>query len=312
VLWEPYVSKAVADGAQVLLDSSKLKGYIVDVLVARRKFLRENPELVRCAVGAYLRAAHSAERSSGGMAELVLEDSRTAGGERLDRAQAEKLVGGIHWKNTLENYAHFGLASSAESGGAQHLEDMVANITTVLMKTGALKADPLAGKASTLFYDAVLKDLKAEGFHPARRLAVVEGMGPAPGEMGAVRGEAELGKLRDEQWRTLAPVGEMKMEPIAFARGTARINLQSQRELARLANLLKSLPRYYLAVIGHARAEGDPEANRKLARERAEEAVKILVAEGLAPSRVRAEADQPSDRDGSAQSVSFRVGQMPY
>ena len=178
VLWEPYVSRAVADGAHVLLDSSRLKGYIVDVLVARRKFLLDNPEVVRSVAAAYLRAAHAAERGSGGMAGLVMEDSRTAGGERLDRAQAEKLVAGIQWKNTLENYGHFGLAGASEAAGVQHLEDMVANITTVLVKTGALKSDPLAGKASTLFYDSVLKDLKAGGFHPSKRLAVIEGLEP--------------------------------------------------------------------------------------------------------------------------------------
>ena len=45
-LWEPYVSKALAEpDAHVLLDSSRLKGHIVDVLVARRGFLKEQPAL---------------------------------------------------------------------------------------------------------------------------------------------------------------------------------------------------------------------------------------------------------------------------
>lgn len=112
VLWEPYVSRAVQEGARVLLDSSKLSGYIVDVLVAQREFLRGNPDLVGKVVSAYLRAAYSYARKPDGMAELVREDAEATGGEGLDEEQARSLVKGIQWKNTLENYAHFGLLVS--------------------------------------------------------------------------------------------------------------------------------------------------------------------------------------------------------
>jgi ABC-type nitrate/sulfonate/bicarbonate transport system substrate-binding protein len=312
VLWEPFVSKAVDDGARVLLDSSKLKGYVVDVLVAQRKYLRDNPEVVTKVVAAYLRAAYSVDRRKDGMVDLVISDSKLAGAQRLDRRQAQQLVKGIRWKSTLENYAHFGLLTAGESKGSQHLEDMIANITGVLLKTGALPRDPLGGKTHTLFYDGTLRELKAAGFHPAKRLAVIDGVGPGISELGAIRTEGTLARLSDQQWDSLVPVGELKVKPIAFGRGTARINVQSERELARLAGLLKSLPAYYLLVVGHARAEGDPEANRKLAGSRADAALKYLVSQGLERNRVRARAAKPSGKGGGAQSVSFVVGQLPY
>jgi ABC-type nitrate/sulfonate/bicarbonate transport system substrate-binding protein/outer membrane protein OmpA-like peptidoglycan-associated protein len=312
VLWEPYVSKAVDDGARVLLDSSKLTGYIVDVLAVRRQFLRDNPDVVRSVVQAYLRTAYSYGRQEGGMARLVREDARAAGGEELDEAQAQKLVAGIQWKSTLENYAHFGLLSQQESGGAPHLEDMIANIANVLGKTGAIEADPLAGKASTLFFSGTLSDMKNASFHPSKKLALIEDVGAGIGELDKVRTDAELAKLSDEQWGSLVPVGELSAKPIAFARGTARINLQSQRELARLARLLESWPQYYLLVVGHARAEGDPEANMRLAMDRANAATAFLAAEGISENRIRAKAGKPSSRGGAAQSVSFTLGQLPY
>ena len=276
VLWEPYVSRAVDEGGQVLLDSSKLKGYIVDVLVAQREFLRDNPGLVRDVVGAYLRAAYSYGRRKGGMVGLVLEDAKATGAERLTEKQAGKLVGGIQWKNTLENYAYFGLLPAEHSGGAQHLEDIITNITRVLVKTGALAEDPLSGKASALFYNKTLAELKAADFHPGKKLDIMEGVGPGVADLEKVRVDAELGRLEDEQWEALLPVGELKVKPISFARGTSRINLQSRRELGRLAKLLQSWPQYYHSVVGHARAEGDAEANMKLARERSRAAVQFL------------------------------------
>ena len=107
-------------------------------------------------------------------------------------------------------------------------------------------------------------------------------------------------------------MGELSVRPIAFGRGTARMNMQSQRELTRLASLLESWPQYYLLVVGHARAEGDPEANMRLAMERANAATAFLTAQGVSENRIKARAGKPSSRGGAAQSVSFMLGQLPY
>jgi len=310
VLWEPFVSRAVEEGARVLLDSSKLRGYIVDVLVARREFLRDNPDLVAAFVGTYLRTAYSLSRQTGGMAKEVREDAERAG-EKLDEKQAGQLVDGIHWKNTLENYAHFGLLPSAEAGAATHLEDMIARIVGVLVQTGALGADPLDGKASRIFYDGTVAKLKADGFHPARKISILQGVDDGA-KMGAVAVDAELKKLSDEEWNKLVPVGELRVKAISFARGTSRLHIGSRRDLTELAKMLAAWPTYYVEVIGHARKEGDPEANRKLAESRAKAARDFLVEQGLNANRVRARTAPSTKTNGSAQSVSFVVGQPPY
>ncbi|MAJ17228.1 MAG: hypothetical protein CBC27_09925, partial [Opitutia bacterium TMED67] len=75
VLWEPHVSQAKKiKGVKVLLDSSKIKGLIVDVLVARREYLRDHPEKVRSVIEAYSRAAHHYRNEPQGFAGLVLSD----------------------------------------------------------------------------------------------------------------------------------------------------------------------------------------------------------------------------------------------
>ena len=76
--------------------------------------------------------------------------------------------------------------------------------------------------------------------------------------------------------------------------------------------MLDSFPSFYLRVIGQARAVGDPEANRRLARSRAESVVSFLNTEGVIADRIRTEAAQTASRSGSAQSVRFELGQVPY
>ena len=312
VLWEPHVSRCLeVEGAHVLLDSSNLRGLIVDVLVAQRSFLKSHPDLVMKTVEAYLRAAYTYSREEGGLEDLFIEDAKKTGMDSLSADQARKLRETIQLKNTLENYAHFGLLAKGESKGLTHIEDVILSITRVLVRTGALEDDPLGGKSETLFYDGTLKKMKEGQFHPAS-LGLVQGVGPGSEELEAVRGEKTLKRLSDDEWERLVSIGTLNADPIRFARGTARINLQSQRDLDDLAARLESLPRYYLRVVGHTRAEGDLEANRKLAQERADATVKYLVEKGIVPDRIRAEAAQAEGSGGEAQSVAFVLGQLPY
>lgn len=309
VLWEPFVSRAVKDhNCEILLDSSKIEGYIVDVLVVRRAFLLEHPDQVNTFVEAYLRAAFTHHQRDGGFVELIQKDSVSAG-KRLSKAQAEQVVQGIQWKNTLENYAHFGLD---EGGTLPHLEDMISNIVDVLIKTDAVQKDPLSGKYHTLFYQKVLADLRAKDFHPGRRLNVAEGIGESLESMESVRITKEAKALSEMQWEQLRPVGELRIKPLDFVRGSSRISMTSQRDLRELAKQLKTFPEFYVRLIGQTRAEGDAEANRILAEERADGVARALISEGVGEQRIRTEAAPSLEKTGAAQSVRFIVGQLPF
>ena len=309
VLWEPYVSQAVNRyGYQILLDSSKLKGYIVDVLIARRDFLRDHPQRVSVVVKAYLRAAYHFHQQPEGMRQLIQTDAaQSGGGGRLDDAQAQNVVQGIQWKNTLENFAHFGLAGATEQ---QHIEDIIINIVDVLVKTKAVERDPLEGRHHTLFYRQILAELKDEGFHPAKNINLISDLGAELEE--TVRITAEAPALSEAQWAQLRPVGELKIRPIVFVRGSNKISLTSKRDLSETAKKLKTFPEFYLRVIGQTRAEGDAEANRRLAEQRAQAVAQYLAEAGLGGQRIRTEAMPSQNQAGAAQSVRFIVGQLPY
>jgi len=312
VLWEPYVSKALEEpDVHVLLDSSQLRGYIVDVLVANRRFLKEDTAgLTRSVLEAYLRAAYEADSRPDGMQQLVIEDARTLGSP-LTPAQAQRLAAGILWKNTLENYAHMGVVPPGQGKRLQNLEAIIRNIIGVQVQTGALKENPLSGKESSLFYNAILEELHDADFHPARKLAALTGIDDEHG-LAEIRADENLAALSDADWDALVEVGTLRVDKIHFGRGSARMNVSGERELEALAEKLEAWPHYYLRVIGNAARRGDPESNRALAKSRAEAAVAGLTRLGVSPMRIRAEARDPKGTGAEAQSVAFVVGQREY
>ena len=305
-MWEPYVSRALQEeGAHVLLDSSKLKGFIVDVLVARRDFLIDNYEAAGAVLEAYARTAFA---SQGHMPEIVMEDA-AAGGESLGRVAAEQIVRGIEWKNSLENYAHFGL--QGDTHALENIEDIILKVTDVLVQTGALEGEALSEGANSLFFDKLLHDMKAARFHPARDLDILGDADPGGAAL-AVRETRALKSLSVAQWESLVTVGELRVRPIRFGRGTSRLTVQSQHDLAALSATLQSWPQYYLTVIGRVRPSGDETAALALAGQRASATVKRLESSGVAAARIRAKAEIGAADTADAQSVSFVVGELPY
>ena len=290
VTWEPVVSELLLnDQMPVLVDSSKQSGYIVDALVVSRDYLIKNEPVVRQVIESYFRALYSyRERSK--LETLLLRDAAAAGSS-LTSAQAKRLVDGIVWKNTQENYAHFGLRSASVS----HVEDMIDRIKRVLQETGGLSNDPTGGDSSRLFFERILSELQSAGFHP--------GMSPE-----AIRGETRLKALSDTAWDSLVPVGTLSVPSLIFARGTSRLTGRSKSILDELVGKLESWPQYYVMIRGNSGSRGDPEANRKLAKQRAEAALQYLESKGVAAERIRA---TEGDATGSM-SVTFVLGQPPY
>jgi outer membrane protein OmpA-like peptidoglycan-associated protein len=275
ILWEPFVSKMLENpNTHVVLDSSSFRGYIVDVIVVSRDYLLKEEAVVRDFMESYFRAAYSYRKEMG---KLVFNDSRLTGAP-LTNQQTDRLVSGIWWKNTSENYAHLGLAPQP----LQHIEDIISNITNVLVTTGDIDTDPADGKPN---------------LHPG---------------IEDVRDEsAELPALTDAEWEKLMPVGKLNVPELVFARGTDRLTEQSLVILDELIEKLKTWPTFYLTIQGNAVQVGNPEANKQLAQARAKAAEGYLVSGGISPMRVRAITRQVAGTRGTS-SVQFVLGQAGY
>lgn len=303
-MWEPDVSKALQEkDAHILIDSSKLKGYIVDVLVVRREFIIDNFDVIKNIIEAYARTVY-ANRNK--MVKMVIADARSLN-DTLSEKEASQTVKGIEWKNTLENYAHFGIKNAHS---VENIEDIIIKITEVLLKTGALKSDPIDGRANNLYFNKILLAMKENNFHPSREISVISGMDLGNNE--TLRGAAKLKKLTTRQWLSLVEVGEMRIDPIQFGRGTARVNIKSRRELEKLAKTLKSWPQYYLTVTGQVRPGGNEEEALKLAKARADATVGVLTSNNVPIERIRSFSKIAASDTAEAQSVTFMISQFPY
>jgi outer membrane protein OmpA-like peptidoglycan-associated protein len=286
VTWEPYVAQLLEnDQLHVLVDSSKFTGYIVDTLVVSRDFLLKQQNVVQQILDSYFRSMNTF-RETTQLKDLVLTDAKRTN-TKLTDAQAERLLKGIHWKNTQENYAHFGLRAEK----VVHIEDMLARIAGVLKASGALANDPTSGQYSRLFYDRALASLQASNF--------------LPDEM--IRQDRQLVELTDDQWNSLVPVGTLSVPELVFARGTANLSDVSRRILDELAEKLRSWPAFYLKVEGNAASGGNPQANLALAARRAEATVEYLKSLGVPAPRMRS----LSGKIGTSRVV-FVLGELPY
>ncbi|MFA4845627.1 MAG: OmpA family protein [Patescibacteria group bacterium] len=309
VLWEPYLSKALKiPGVHRLLDTSQVRGIIVDVLLARREFLRDHPDQVKSVIATYLRTLYSyQERGEEGMMALLVEDGKKTG-EIVESEEARAMVKGIRFWNTTENYALFGLLPSQEMAGLPSLRDTILNIGRILVASGAFATMPVQDSGE-LYFDGVLRDLQSGGFHPRSKLGVVD---VPKGDIGAVRVAEELPTLAEAEWDKLTTVGHLRIPVIEFRRASSELSIEGGRSVDDITRQLHSYPTFYLTVVGHARADGDQAENEKLALARAQSVATQITTRGIPIHRVRVKAMPPAGTSGESQSVSFLLGQKPY
>ncbi len=252
VLWEPYVSMALASSpdAHVLVDSSYCPGFIVDVLVVQKAYMnrKENREQVQKIVRAYLETVHHHRND---MAKVVRADWQQMVDEKkfprpLDETQAHRVARGIRWKNTSENYAHLGLLPGPR---VEPLEQMIGRIAEFLDKKAGAVSKRL--EAATLFDRGICQEISAGWRPPAEENLLTSD----PTKKDIVRRE------------DLVEVVGVSLKAISFLRGGARIDLAlAGVELEDLASRMKNWPRYYLEITGHAL--GDTPEDRELAGKR--------------------------------------------
>lgn len=307
VLWEPYLSMALQDSsAATLIDSSQMSGIIVDILVVNREYLRDHRSTVQQVVEAYFRTLYRLTNDQS-LAAVIQEDAERFGGEKITRAQADALATGIQFKNTMENWAHFGIGPAQP--GMRHIEDMCSRLVRILLETRTIDRDPTGGNSAMLFYGGVLADLHTNNFHPGSKLGVLQ-TGQTPEQ---VRADGSLEELAPEEWTQLLPVGHLRVADIEFRRASAKLTTDAEATLAGLADSLSTFPQYYVVIEGNARNVGDLEANRRLAEARAAAVREFLVGKlGVPGNRIRAVGQIPSDTGGEAQTVTFLVGQRPF
>ena len=290
VVWEPFVSQMlVNDSLHVLTDSSKFTGYIVDTLVVNRDFLTKHEPIVEIVLESYFTSLF-AFREPAKLSQLMIEDAKLTK-LQLEPNQVAKMIQGIQWKNTQENFAHFGL----RPGAIVHIESILERVSKVLKSTGAIDREPSSGKWNSLYFDRPMKQIMSRNFYPGVQSETI-------------REELALREITDEQWSSLVSVGTLSVPELVFTRGSSTLTGRSKSILDELAVKLQAWPQYYLMIKGTASNLGDVQANAQLAAKRAKGALEYLESAGIPKARMRT---VPGEITGETK-VTFGVGEIPY
>jgi len=274
VLWEPDVSKALADPAYVKLigtdDTDKL---IVDVLLASRRVVQEQPAAITMLLEQYFETLRAYDAAP---AKLRGELGEASG---ADAAQVEAMLSGVRWATLNENGGlWFGVTPSGlpeEEGLVRAINGAVAVLTAV----GDFDANPLPDQDP---YRLTNRQFVADLYLRDRDGAPDRGQATASLSR-------PFEPLDEDAWSRLAEVGTLKIEPIGFARGTASLDDDSRTALDAIATKLGHYPNYRLMIRGHTGTGGDAAANLELSKRRAEAVLEHLATRyDMDPDRIRA------------------------
>lgn len=298
VLWEPDVSRALADGKIAkLLGTEDTEKLIVDILLVRRELSSDRPEVVRELLSQYFRTLkHYREAPD----ELR---SDVAAATSLPAEQVDAMLQGVRWASLQDNaLAWFGLAVQGQDS-RDGIIDAIEGAVEILVAAGDFGSSPLPdGDPYRILYSEPIEQLFAgRVFGTPTAEAVDDSL---------TRGFEALSAA---QWEALRPIGTLKVRPITFQSGTAQLSLEGKRELDKAADNLAHYPNFRVVVAGHTGLRGDAEENRRLSQERADSVARYLqVTYTVDEDRLRAlgkgaSEPLPQQNGESARSYNYRL-----
>ena len=301
VLWEPDLSRALSlPGMIYLWGSDRFSGYIVDVFVFRREFLKDHRETAVELLRTYFRvlATYANNRD-----KLVKEMRQSTD---LKEDAVREILDKIEWFDLEENRRlQFGIARQPGEQVNDGLINTIISCTDVMLRSGRLESDPLEGNPYLITNSTLLEEL-------------VETGGPAA-VAGGDAGEVTFEPLAAGDWQRLREVGTFRVEPITFQSWNNRLTDDGKESVDKISQLLTHHYRGYRIIIrGHTGPGGDEDANVQLSLERAQAVMQYLKAvHGIDAARLLAEgmgSKQPPRRKPgeSPRAYQYRLSRVEF
>lgn len=270
VLWEPDVSRALATAGVVrLLSTADTQRLIVDVLIAGRTVLQNDPDLVQNLLGTYFDVLRHYRDQPEQLARDVVAQTR------VDAAQVKPMLAGVAWAGLSDNVQSW-LGATPGANGAV---DVIQSTLRVLLESGALAANPLPDQdpyriTSSQFVASAFKAAAGS----AQGGALTAGLGV----------DQRFAPMQQAQWEQLREVGTLKSLNVSFQSGTADLSFEGKTEIDRMMDVLRHYPTFRIRVRGHTALGGDAEENQRLSLERGEAVARYLsVTYNVDPQRTR-------------------------
>jgi outer membrane protein OmpA-like peptidoglycan-associated protein/ABC-type amino acid transport substrate-binding protein len=277
VLWEPETSNAAKEikGSRVLISTKDMVEFIVDVAIASRRLIAQDPDLVEEVMRAYFATLKYYQKDPARMVEAIAKDAG------VPSDTAEKIQHGIRFVNLPDNAFHwFGV------GGPDATEKMSRIITETVEIQRAqarLTANPLKDPFAILNRSILERAMKGEEGPLAKKFATpVKPPEPGPRESFAYR------PVAPGDWEKADKVGTLDVAPIYFAAGSTELAPEDRAHIDDVARKMSHYPRLRLRVVGHTSPGGDAAAAQALSEERARVVGEYLTrAHSVPPARMQ-------------------------
>lgn len=268
VLWEPDVSRALADSAIVkLLGTDDTHKLIVDILLANRDLVTDRPEVVQLVLSNYFRALKVYRDNPEKLAKEVVDATD------LSRKQVDRMLKGVDWTTLSQNAVRWfgvtGQGTLAQEGLVETIESTV----EILLDNKDFRKNPIPDEdayrlKNRMFVETLHTRGIGGGFSGGKDVSLAT-------ESASL--ERKFSSLSKQAWKALTEIGTLKIRPITFQSGTSALSFEGKRELDKAAANLKHYPNFRVIIRGHTGLRGDPQANQKLSLERAESVRRYLM-----------------------------------
>jgi outer membrane protein OmpA-like peptidoglycan-associated protein/ABC-type nitrate/sulfonate/bicarbonate transport system substrate-binding protein len=296
VLWEPDLSKALkVDGIKYVWGSDRFSGYIVDVFVFHRDYLKDHADKVQHFMDTYYRVMGIYANNRD---KMVKEMSKSAD---IKKDDIREMLKKIDWFDLPQNCEQqFGISIRDDSG--VNVQEGVINTiiacTDVMIRTGTFQKDPLQGNPYLITNRSILEKL-------TQNRAM---------KMGSGKKKTEFENLSSKQWSRLREVGTFRIDPITFQSWNNLLTDEGKETVDKIAGLLtNNYPNYRVIIRGHSGPGGDEDENIKLSLARAQVVAQYLRAvHDILPARIRPEgfgSKQPARRKPKESMRAYRYRQ---
>lgn len=266
VLWEPLLSRALKEipGAHIIIDTKHAQGIIIDIAVASRKVLADDPKLAETFTACYFGTLHELLNNPDKLKAVAAKDS----GKSL--SDAEIMLSGIRFVDLEEDASHWMSLTTPK------IAESTESIAQILGDGGEPVALPNNDPYSLIFRQTITDVTR----NPKGIVAT---------NTKARRSGGYYKPLSGEEWSTLLTKvrGTLLDEPITFRPGSSEIPEEFQDQVRQAVPKLAHYPTYRVVVEAHVSPSDDPDADKALSEERALAVKRFLVWEcGIPEERV--------------------------
>ena len=293
VAWEPEITRILElDGMSYIFGSDNFRGYIIDVFVFNRKFIKKHRMETINFFHTYYRALSIYANNKERMYEEMKKSTK------LKQDKLEVLTKKIEWFDLNENCSQmFGISAGAGAYANDGLINCIISCTDIMISSKRVSEDPLKGDPYLIVDSSILEEMS--------KTALVS----SSAKSGAKKALFE--SLTEAQWKALPEVGTFKVRDITFQSWNNNLTSDGESTVDKSAALLvNNYPDYRIIVRGHTGRGGDEKLNVKKSLEQAQVIAQRLIAVyGIDPNRVRAEGMGSSQPPKRKAGESFRAWQ---